>query len=73
MDTLTIELTNPKAMKLLTELAALHLIKFIDKEPANSNHRPKLSSLLRGSISAQAADELNQSIKKSRDEWERDI
>ena len=64
METLTIELINPKAMNLLTELAALNLIKFIDKEPAERNHAPKLSSLLRGSISAQASDEFNESIER---------
>lgn len=73
MNTLTIELTNPKAINLLTDLAELNLIKFIDKEPIDYTHRPKLSSLLRGSISAQAADEFNKSIEKSRNEWTQDI
>lgn len=70
MDTLTIELTNPKALNLLTELAKLHLIRFVQKD---SVAKPKLSSLLRGSISSQAANEFNESIQKSRDEWERNI
>ncbi|TAF94315.1 MAG: hypothetical protein EAZ32_17910 [Cytophagia bacterium] len=70
METITIELTNPKALNLLTELAELNLIRFIKQEPVV---KPKLSSLLRGSISTQAADEFNESIQKSRNEWERNI
>jgi hypothetical protein len=70
METITIELTNPKALNLLVELAELHLIRFIKQEPVV---KPKLSSLLRGSISTQAADEFNESTQKSRNEWERNI
>jgi hypothetical protein len=70
MDTLTIELTNPKALNLFTELAELHLIRFVKKETVK---KPKLSVLLRGSISPQVANEFNEEIKKSRQEWERPI
>lgn len=70
MDTLLIELTNPKAINLLQELEDLHLIKVLKKE---TTHKSKLSSVLRGSISAEAADEFNKSVQKSRDEWQRDI
>jgi hypothetical protein len=70
METLTIELTNPKALNLLTELAELHLIRFVKKETIS---KPKLSTLLRSSISPQAADEFNESIQQSRNEWERSI
>ena len=70
MNILTIEITNPKALNILTELAELHLIRFIKKD---IGVKPKLSSLLRGSISPQAADEFNESVKKSRTEWERNI
>ena len=70
MDTLLIELTNPKAITLLQELESLHLIRVLK----NENHsKPKLSKLLRGSISSTAADEFNKSVKKSREEWERSI
>lgn len=71
MNTLTIELTNPKAINLLTDLADLQLIRFIDIAPPVS--KPKLSSLLRGSISTQATDEFNEFTQKSRNEWERPI
>lgn len=70
MDTVTIELTNPKAMNLLEELEALQLIRVVKKERLDT---PKLSSLLRSSVSAQAAEEFNESIQKARNEWERPI
>ncbi len=70
MDTLLIELTNPKAITLLQELESLHLIRVLKD---NSHSKPKLSALLRGSISSTAADEFNESVRKSREEWERNI
>jgi hypothetical protein len=33
----------------------------------------KLSDMFAGSISAEEADRFNEYVKKSRDEWERDI
>jgi hypothetical protein len=71
MNTLTIEITNPKAMNLLEDLADLQLIRFIDKVPTTP--KPKLSSLLRGSISAQTAEEFNQSVQQAKEGWERPI
>ncbi|HEX9958507.1 MAG TPA: hypothetical protein VGA96_14680 [Fibrella sp.] len=70
MDTVTIELTNPKAMNLLEELEALQLIRVVKKEKLD---KPRLSTLLRSSVSPQAAVEFNESIKKARNEWERPI
>ena len=70
MDTVTIELTNPKAMSLLEELEALQLIRVLKKE---TRDKPKLSTLLRGSVPAHVAQEFNESVSKSRNEWERPI
>ncbi len=70
MDTVTIELTNPKAMSLLEELEALQLIRVLKKEIID---KPKLSTSLRGSLSPQAAEEFNEWVSKSRNEWERPI
>ena len=70
MDTVTIELTNPKAMNLLEELEALQLIRVVKKEKLD---KPRLSTLLRSSVSPQAAVEFNESIQKARNEWERPI
>ena len=70
MDTITVEQTNPKAMSLLEELEALQLIRVLKKETLN---KPKFSTLLRGSVPAQVAQEFNESISKSRNERERPI
>lgn len=35
--------------------------------------KPKLSTLLRGSISAEAAEAFNEHVRQSRNEWERPI
>ena len=70
METLIIELTNPKAITLLQDLEELHLIKLLRTEKII---KPKFSTQLRGSISPEAADKFNQDVRKSRDEWERSI
>lgn len=70
METLAIELTNPRAMRLLEDLEALQIIRVVRSAPTTE---PKLSARLRGSISPQAAEEFNESIRKTREEWERDI
>lgn len=70
MDTLLIELTNPKALNLLQDLEDLHLIRVLSKD---NLPKTKLSTLLRGSISAKVADEFNESVRKSREEWESNI
>lgn len=37
----------------------------------NPPTKPKLSTLLRGSISAETAEAFNEHVRQSRDEWER--
>ncbi len=71
METLTIELTNPKAKTLLDELEALNIIRVVRPEAADTP-KQKLSERLRGSISPEAADAFNKYVQQSRDEWERD-
>lgn len=63
MNTLLIELINPNAIMLLKDLEKLHLIKVLKKEVST---KPKLSTLLRNSISAEVAEEFNESVKLSR-------
>lgn len=72
METVTIELKKAKSMALLEDLEALDIIKIIRKK---TPPKPpgKLSDMFRGSISAEEADKFNEYVKKSRDEWERDI
>jgi hypothetical protein len=72
METLTIELKKDKSMALLEDLEALDIIKIIRKK---TPPKPpgKLSDMFAGSISAEEADRFNEYVRKSRDEWERDI
>lgn len=47
METLTIELTNPQAIKLLTELEELHLIRVIRKDTTDTQYiRRKVEAFL---------------------------
>jgi len=66
MDTLTIQLTNQRAYKLLQELEDLHLIRVLKK---NNQPVQKLSEKYAGKLPAEVADELQQYVAQSRDEW----
>jgi hypothetical protein len=70
METISIAIVNPKAKNLLKDMEELELIKVL--HPTNSN-RPKASEILRGSISKIDADEFNNYVNESREEWERNI
>ncbi|KIA96773.1 hypothetical protein OC25_02770 [Pedobacter kyungheensis] len=66
MNTLTIELTNQKAYKLLKELEELNLIKVIK----NNNK----TSTLRGKIKSQMDEKaIDNQLNDLRGEWQRDI
>lgn len=67
METMLIQLTNKKALKLLHELEELHLIKVL-----NQNTDPvktKLSDKYKGIITKEQGHSLNEHIKKMRSEW----
>ena len=65
METLTIELTNVKAYKLLQDLEELNLIRVLK--------RPAKLSLLRKQIKVQMTnDDIDQKLNILRKEWERD-
>lgn len=66
MDTLIIQLTNQKAYKLLKQLEDLHLIRVLKK---NIQPSQKLSEKYAGKLPADIADELQQYVAQSRDEW----
>lgn len=66
MDTLIIQLTNQKAYKLLKQLEDLHLIRVLKKN-VQSKHR--LSEKYAGKLPSDIADELQQYVAQSRDEW----
>jgi hypothetical protein len=66
MTTLTIELTNEKAIKLLRDLEDLHIIRVINK--------PVKLSALRRQIKTKMSDEaIDKQVNELRDEWQRDI
>ena len=66
MDSLTIQLTNKKAIKLLEDMEELNLIKIL-KEPS------KISSL-RGFIKTPMSnDEIDKQLGELRKEWQRDF
>jgi hypothetical protein len=67
MDTVIIELTTPKTMKLILELEELHLLRVLKK-----NIKPdgiKLSEKYKGFISKEEGLHLDNHINQMRDEW----
>ncbi len=70
MKTVTVELRNNNALRLLKDLELAKIIRIVDRD---KQEKTKLSSRLRGSISKERAKELNQQLKQIRNEWERNI
>jgi len=71
METLTIKIKNNKALKLIRDLEDMNLIQVLSsdtKKPVT-----KLSDLLKGSITAEAAEAMQNEVKQMRSEWERNI
>lgn len=67
MDTLVIQLTHHKALKLLLDLEELHLIRVLKRNVAGGE---KLSEKYAGKLPADIGEQLQQHIKQSRNEWE---
>lgn len=70
MDTLTIQLTHQKALKLLLDLEELNLIKVLKR---NIQTEQNLSDKYAGKLPADIAEQLQQHISKSREAWEGNI
>jgi hypothetical protein len=66
MDTMLIQLTNQKAIRLLYELEELHLIKVLKE---NVQTKQKLSEKYAGKLPSDIAKELQDYVTKSRNEW----
>jgi len=67
-ETVTIELTNSEAYKLLKEMEELNLIKVLKNPP------PETLSSLRGKIKTPMNPvQIDDQLKKVRKEWQRDI
>ena len=71
METLTIKVKDSKALKLIHDLEDLNLIQVMDttelKKPVT-----KLSDLMKGSISPEQAESMQNELKQMRNGWERD-
>ncbi len=68
METVTVQLLNQKALKLLKQLEELNLIKVTENEAPKPE---KLSDQFRGKLSAKTAKALQKHVAQSRNEWER--
>ena len=71
METVLIQFNNSKAYRLLEDLEDLHIIKVLSK---SIQHDEKLSEKYAGKLPSDVADELQEYITQSRNEWtNRDI
>ncbi len=70
MKTVTVELKNNNALRLLKDLELAKIIRIVDRD---KQEKTKLSSRLRGSISKERAKELSRQLEQMRNEWERNI
>jgi hypothetical protein len=66
-NTMLIQVTNQKALRLLHELEELHIIKVLKKNLVIEKN--KLSDKFRGFISEQEGQELDNHINQMRNEW----
>ncbi len=64
--TITIEIINNKALKLLRELESMNLIKMRNVAEVDW-------SKLKGSMTKQPIEEVDRQLKELRDSWERSI
>lgn len=67
METIVVQLTNNKALKLLEELEELHLIKLLKR---NADTSQKLSEKYAGKLSADTVKKLQEHLQQSRKEWD---
>ena len=70
METILIQIHNPKAHQLLADLEDLHLITVLEKKEEPNQ---ELSQKYLGSISSEVADELQKYVLQSRTEWNNNI
>jgi hypothetical protein len=70
-ETLTIELTNSTAIKLLENLERMNIIRILRKRKKTAS--ADLATRMQGSITETQADALHSQLEKMRGEWERDF
>ncbi|MEO0059057.1 MAG: hypothetical protein RLZZ312_704 [Bacteroidota bacterium] len=66
METVLIQINNNKAYRLLEDLEDLHILKVLNK---NIQPKQKLSEKYAGKLPADIADELQNYVTQSRNEW----
>ena len=66
MDTILIQLTHQKALRLLQELEDMNIIKLLKSNVAEKN---KLSEKYAGKLPLEIANELEAYVNQSREEW----
>ena len=66
METVLLQITNHKAYKLLDDLEDLQIIKVLEKSIKSEQ---KLSEKYAGKLSSTVADELNNYVNESREQW----
>jgi protein required for attachment to host cells len=66
METVTIELTNQKAYKILKDLEELNIIKVVKKPSTLSSLRKKIQTKM-------STEEIDKQLHNLRDEWQRPI
>lgn len=67
MKTVTVELKNQNALRLLKDLELADIIRILDNTKAEEI--TKLSSKIRGAISKERANELKGQLHQMRNEW----
>lgn len=68
MQTLTIDIINDKAIKLLQDLESRHLIKLHKK--SNAIEKENSIAKLKGAMTKQPIEEIDAQLKELRDSWE---
>lgn len=66
METVLVQINNNKAYKLLKDLEDLHIIKVLKK---STQPQQKLSEKYAGKLPTDVADELQNYVTQSRNEW----
>lgn len=66
--TVTVELRNSNALRLLRDLELANIIRVVHKDKKRGI--PKLSKSIRGAITKERAKELNEQLEKMRNEWD---
>ncbi|OQX82019.1 MAG: hypothetical protein B6D64_01305 [Bacteroidetes bacterium 4484_276] len=70
MDTVIIQLTTPKTMRLLKELEELNLLRVLKRSISS---KTKLSDKYAGKLPVNIGDDLQKHIEQSRKEWDNNI